>query len=145
MAILALLGNGLVGCAGGGSDSSGHITVQHILIAVKGGNPVSPFRLTKLPAHTIDQAKGIASQLLKQATEGADFAKLAAQNSDDTPPGIYTISDNGVPADPGEYPRSNVPLGFGNVCFSLKVGDVGVAPFDPNTNPAGYHVIKRIK
>lgn len=145
MAILAVLAAGLVGCAGGGSDSSGHITVQHILIAVKGGSPVTPFNLAKLAAHTPDQAKGLATQLLKQAVDGADFDKLAADNSDDTPPGIYTISNYGVPADPGEYPRSNVPLAFGNVSFSLKVGQVGVVPFDPSTNPAGYHVIKRIR
>jgi hypothetical protein len=145
MAILALLGTGLVGCAVGGSDSSGHITVQHILIAVKSGSPVTPFKLAKLPAHTQDEAKGLATQLLKEVGDGADFDKLAAQNSDDTPPGIYTMSDYGVPADPGEYPRSNVPLAFGNVSFSLKVGQVGVAPFDPNTNPAGYHIIKRIR
>jgi len=145
MAILAWLAVGLAACAGGSSNSSGHITVQHILIAVKGGGQTTPFRVTKQPSRTPAEAEELANKLLAEATAGKDFDELASQNSDDTPPGTYTMSDYGVTAEPGEYPRSNVPLTFSNISFSLKVGDIAVAPYDPGNNPAGYEVIKRIR
>jgi hypothetical protein len=145
MAILVVLPTMLAACAIGSSDKSGHITVQHILIAVNSGGQSAPFRLKKQPARTPDEAKELATQILKKAMDGEDFDKLMNENSDDSPPGIYTISDYGVPAEPGEYPRSNVPLLFGNACFTLKVGEIGIAPFDPTNNPVGYQIIKRLK
>ncbi|MFL5732042.1 MAG: peptidylprolyl isomerase [Chloroflexia bacterium] len=143
--VLVLLSVVSVACGGGGSDSNDHITVQHILLSVAGSGETTPFVVKKRANRTPEAAKVLAGDMQRRATSGEDFDKLASQNSDDAPPGIYAMSNFGVPADPGEYPRSNVPQPFGNVSFSLKVGEVGVAPYDPANNPAGYEIIKRIK
>jgi hypothetical protein len=42
-------------------------------------------------------------------------------------------------------PRSGMAPAFGDVGFSLKVGEVGVAQYDKKTSPFGIHVIKRIQ
>jgi parvulin-like peptidyl-prolyl isomerase len=34
---------------------------------------------------------------------------------------------------------------FGDVGFTLRVGEIGLAPHDPTTSPFGWHVIKRIE
>jgi parvulin-like peptidyl-prolyl isomerase len=51
---------------------------------------------------------------------------------------------------PGEYPmtkatRSQMVKAFGDVGFRLKVGEMGVAPWDASASPFGWHIIKRIK
>lgn len=51
---------------------------------------------------------------------------------------------------PGEYPmtkagRAGMVPGFGNVGFRLKVGEIGVAPWDAKASPYGWHIIKRVK
>src|SRR2546423_3059314 len=66
MAILVVLPTMLAACAIGSSDKSGHITVQHILIAVKAGGQNGPFRLNKQPAHIPDEAKELAARILKR-------------------------------------------------------------------------------
>jgi parvulin-like peptidyl-prolyl isomerase len=119
--------------------------VQHVLIAVSGAERVTPFKVTRQITRTPEQAKARAEQLLKAAQQGQDFDQLARENSDDAPPGIYSMSNMGVPAEPGEYPRANVPSGFANTSFKLKPGEIGMAPYDPTGNHAGYHVIKRIR
>src|SRR5437762_2991331 len=96
----------------GSSANSDHITVQHILVAVSGASRVTPFNVTTPVSRTPEQAKARAEQLLKSARQGQDFDKLVRENSDDAPPGIYTMSNIGVPAQSGEYPRANVPAGF---------------------------------
>lgn len=34
---------------------------------------------------------------------------------------------------------------FGNVGFPLKVGEVGLAEYDPTESKYGWHIIKRLK
>lgn len=41
--------------------------------------------------------------------------------------------------------RGEMVPGFGDTCFSLKVGEVGVAEYHPSNSPFGWHVIKRLK
>ncbi|MCP3917122.1 MAG: hypothetical protein GY711_16360 [bacterium] len=41
--------------------------------------------------------------------------------------------------------RSGMVPGFGNVAFSLKVGEVGISAFDADDSPFGWHVIKRLE
>ena len=142
---LILLCVALSGCGGDVAGKGGHIAVKHILIAVGPTAPVTPFTLVRPVSRTPEDARVIAEQILRKAQAGEDFDKLMATYSDDSPPGTYTMSDNGVAANPGEYPRANVPVAFGNISFSLKVGEVGMAPFDPFVSPAGFHIIKRIR
>jgi hypothetical protein len=147
MAMVVLLGTMLAACESviGSSANSDHVTVQHILIAVSGASRVLPFKVTKPIIRTPEQAKARAEQLLKAAQQGQDFDKLVRENSDDAPPGIYSMSNMGVPAEPGEYPRANVPPNFAQTSFALKPGEIGMAPYDSANNLAGYSIIKRLK
>lgn len=42
-------------------------------------------------------------------------------------------------------PREDMAPAFGNVGFALKVGEVGMAPYDKTTSPFGIHIIKRLQ
>jgi parvulin-like peptidyl-prolyl isomerase len=57
------------------------------------------------------------------------------------------MSNTGVAPDQSkhEYARGSMVPAFGNVGFTLKVGDIGIADYDPRTSPYGYHVIKRLQ
>lgn len=146
IATLLLLFPALVGCDLGVADTGGHVTVQHILIGVgKNGPSILPFRIDKPVTRTPEQASTLAQEVLKKAKAGEDFDKLVRQYSEDAYPGIYSLSNHGVAADPGEYPRINVPQIFGTMAFSMKVGDINVTPYEPNGSPEGVHIIKRLR
>jgi cyclophilin family peptidyl-prolyl cis-trans isomerase len=42
-------------------------------------------------------------------------------------------------------PRENMAAAFGDIGFTLKVGEVGLAEPDAQKSPFGYHIIKRLK
>lgn len=125
-----------------------HITVQHILIGFKdaigfqqGGGPVPP----EVGGRTQEDARKLAYELLDRVKAGEDFDKLMQENSDDTGPGIYSMSNTGVQPGSRETAREGMVPAFGDVGFSLKVGEIGMADYDPQKSPFGYHVIKRIE
>ena len=43
------------------------------------------------------------------------------------------------------FPRDEMVPAFGDVGFSLQVGEIGLAPYDKTTSPFGWHVIKRVE
>lgn len=43
------------------------------------------------------------------------------------------------------FGRDEMVPAFGDVGFTLRMGEVGLAPYDPQTSPFGWHVIKRIE
>ncbi len=114
------------------------VTVDHILIAVKG---------PRLPdGKTPEAAKELAYDLLRQLEAGADWATLKREHSADPPPGgPYTLAGEGVQPGRGEVPRAAMVKAFGDVGFSLQVDETGMADFDKATSPFGYHIIKRIE
>jgi parvulin-like peptidyl-prolyl isomerase len=116
-----------------------HVQVQHILIGFQGSVPGKRITRSK------DEAKQLAYQLLEQAQAGADFDALVRQNTDDSPPGIYGMSNRGVAPARGEYARDGMVPAFGNAGFPLAVGAVGIADYDPRTSPYGWHIVKRLK
>jgi len=116
-----------------------HVQVQHILIGFAGSVPQKPITRTK------EEAKTLAYQLLDRARAGEDFDALVRQYTDDSPPGIYGLSGISVPPLPGEYPRDRMVPAFGNVGFALSPGNIGMADFDPEASPFGWHIIKRLK
>jgi parvulin-like peptidyl-prolyl isomerase len=78
------------------------------------------------------EAKAKAEDLVKQLRDGADFAKLALENSDDKATGAKggtyaTIKRN------GPFPQATK-----DVVFSLKPGDVS----DPVRQPSGFYIFK---
>lgn len=121
------------------SDEPGHIQVQHILIAFKGSLPGENIKRSK------EEAAALAQDLLEQAQAGADFDQLVRKHTNDSPPGIYGMSNRGVTAGPNEHPRDQMVGAFGNVGFALAAGEYGLAEYDQRTSPYGWHLIKRLK
>jgi hypothetical protein len=116
-----------------------HIQVQHVLIGFSGS--VRGKNITR----TREEARVLAYQILEKAKAGEDFGALVAQYTDDSPPGIYSMSASGVPPGPGEYSRDQMVPAFGNVGFAIGVGEVGIADYDSKASPFGWHIIKRLK
>jgi len=129
--------NAAAGSSAGGEPQ--HVQVQHILVGFTGSVPGK--RITR----SQEEAKTLAYDILKQAQGGADFEGLVRKYTDDSPPGIYAMSNRGVQPAQGEYARDGMVPAFGNVGFVLKVGGYGVADYDPRASPYGYHVVKRLK
>ena len=118
-----------------------HIAVDHILIGVK---PAIPNGTTP------EEARKLAYDLLEQLKGGADWATLKNEHSADRSPGRpaggpYGMSNHGVRPNPGERGRDGMVPAFGDVGFTLEVGEIGMADHHPSTSPFGFHIIKRMK
>ncbi len=129
------------------------VTVQHVLISwgkapgFAGGQlPVPPRALKRQkPA-----AEKLANEILSRAKGGFDFTSLVRTYSDDkiqpgtSKPGVYVLVDGG-PGGPGEVARDGMVKGFGDVAFSLEVGEIGMCPFNAVDSPYGWHIVVRIE
>ena len=124
---------------GGATSEPEHIQVQHILIGFSGSVPGK--RITR----SQEEARALAYDILEKARAGEDYDALVRKHTDDSPPGIYGMSNRGVRPGPREYERDGMVPAFGNVGFALEVGEYGVADHDARTSPYGYHVIKRVR
>lgn len=118
-----------------------HITVDHILIGVKPGIPTG-----MAPA----EAKKLAYEVMAQLEGGADWMELKKKHTADKDPrrglgGPYSMANHGVQPTKDEAPRGGMVPAFGDVGFTLQVGEMGMADFDQQSSPFGYHIIKRIK
>ncbi len=115
-----------------------YVTVDHILIGVRGRLPNC--------SRTPEEARSAAQDVLERARRGEDWEALKRKHSDDPPPGgPYTMSNRGIsPRAPGEHPRQGMVPAFGDVGFKLPEGGIGLAPYDPQASPFGFHVIKRL-
>jgi len=118
-----------------------YITVQHILIGFAGSVPGKNITRSK------EEAESLATDILARAQGGEDFDAMVQQYTDDQAPGIYQMANLGVAADidHGIYPRDRMVPAFGDVGFPLAVGEIGMASYDPQKSPYGWHIIKRIK
>jgi hypothetical protein len=117
------------------------ITVQHILIGFQGSVPGKPITRTK------EEAKKLADEILKRAKDGEDFDALVKEYTNDSHPGIYKMSNRGVTptANPPQmFPRERMVPAFGDVGFPLEVGGIGMAEWDQQKSPFGWHIIKRL-
>ena len=122
------------------SRPADHIAVDHILIGV---------RNQKFPQgkRSESEARAYAYDLLAKLKGGADWAATKAANSEDPPPGgPYSIANRGVElTSPDEMPRDRMVAAFGDVGFSLGVGEIAVADFNTRTSYFGFHIIKRVR
>lgn len=117
-----------------------YIKVQHCLIGFKGSLPKPSVTRSK------DEAKTLAYQIFERAKKGEDFDAIVKQYTDDSPPGIYAMANIGKqPRNAQEYPRARMVAAFGDTGFPLKVGEYGIADFDPKKSPYGWHIVKRIE
>jgi hypothetical protein len=115
------------------------ITVQHCLIGFEGSVPGKPISRTK------EEAKELAERLLKRLKDGDKFEEIINQFTDDSPPGIYKMTNNGVRPVPGAYARAGMVPAFGDTGFPLQVGEYGLAEHDSKKSPYGWHIVKRIE
>lgn len=117
------------------------ITVQHCLIAFQGSIGDEPVRRTK------EEAEKLAKDLMKMLEAGDKFDEIVRQFTDDSAPGIYSMANHGVTPDPTRSvsPRSGMVQAFGDIGFKLKVGEYGLAEYDPDKSKFGWHIIKRLK
>ena len=115
------------------------ITVQHCLIGFQGSVPGKPITRTK------EEAKELAERLFKLLKDGDKFEEIINQFTDDSPPGIYKMTNNGVRQVPGAYARAGMVPAFGDTGFPLQVGEYGLAEHDSMKSPYGWHIVKRIE
>lgn len=119
------------------------VTVQHILIGFQGSVP------GKNITRTMEDAKTLAEEILAEArSDPQTFPDLVREHTDDSFPGVYTMTNFGVEAAPEgrqAYKRDGMVAAFGDVGFPLEVGEIGLAEYDPQKSPYGYHIIKRIE
>jgi len=120
------------------STAPAHVRVQHILIGFVGTVPGKPVERTR------EEAEALAEELLRQVCAGADFDSLVVEYTDDSAPGIYAMSNTGVPPGEDEYEREDLVRAFGDVSFTISPGDVDLAEYDAEDSPFGWHVIKRL-
>jgi PPIC-type PPIASE domain len=121
------------------------IQVQHILISFQGSAGTVP-NVTRTQA----QALALVNQIMAKIKVGEDFKALIKSQTDDKYPGIYRMANFGVtpitePPSKKEYLRAKMVKNFGDVGFKLKVGEVGLAVYDPKDSKYGWHIIKRLE
>lgn len=130
------------------AEQPAHVVVQHILIGFEGSVPGKNITRTK------EAARALAAEVLARAQKGEDFDALVKQYTDDRPPGIYALANTDVPIAPlkpgtkasgKEFPRGGMVKSFGDVSFSLKVGEIGMAEYDHANSRFGWHIIKRLE
>jgi hypothetical protein len=138
---IALLALVLLASAWVRAEEPDRITVQHILIAFKG--TIDKPGLTR----TRPEAETLAKQIFERVKKGEDFDALVKGYTDDQHPGIYSMSNFNVKPDPNkaEFPRARMVKAFGDVGFALNVGEIGLAAYDPEKSPFGWHIIKRLQ
>ena len=103
------------------------VHARHILVALAGGPAAKADKLEL----TDEQAKAKAEDLRKQILAGADFAKLAKENSDDS-----ASAEKG--GDLGYFRRGQMAPEFEKAAFALKPKELS----EPVKSPFGYHLIE---
>lgn len=116
------------------------VVVQHILIGFKRSIPGKKIERTKR------EAQALAESLLERARTGnEEFDALVKEFTDDAHPGIYKMTNNDAPLTGNSVTRGAMASRFGDVAFSLGVGEVGLAEYHGGASPYGWHVIKRLE
>ncbi|MHC4449011.1 MAG: peptidylprolyl isomerase [Planctomycetota bacterium] len=117
------------------------VCVQHILIAFEGSVPGKKIERSKGDAATL------AAGVLKRAKGGEEFGKLLKDYSSDTRYRVHRLTNFGVEPDDDldESERGIVAQSFGDVAFSLEIGEIGMAEHHPMKSRSGWHIIKRLE
>ncbi len=101
------------------------VRASHILFATKDAEG------NDLPADKTKEKEAAAAAAYKKIKDGADFAKLADELTEDP-------SGKGRGGDLNYFPKGQMVPEFDKEVFSMKVGDVS----EPVKTQFGYHVIK---
>ncbi len=115
-----------------------HITVDHILIGVRGAGVDSLL--------TVKEARDLAYDLLKKLEKNPSlWPSLKSRHSKDPGGKTYGMANHDVRPARGELPRRGMVSAFGDVGFKLEVGEIGMADYNRTTSPYGFHIIKRVR
>jgi hypothetical protein len=114
------------------------VEVSHILVSPAGAPRV------QVKDRTPEQAEQLAAELLSRVKAGEDFESVRVSNTNDRGPPIYKLMAGPRPTG-GAYSRHQMAKGFGDVAWRLAIGEIGVAPFDAQASPFGWHIIQRVK
>lgn len=106
------------------------VKVQHLLVSFKGAP-----RMTKVE-RSKEEAEQLSAEIWQKIQAGEDFDPLVKQYTNDSHPGIYSMT---------VATRSGMVAGFGNVGWRLEVGEFGIAPWHGTKSPFGWHIIKRVE
>ena len=123
------------------------VLVDRILIACR----ESRYKHAHKILRTREEARKHAYRLLRLLEGGADFAILKKVHSDDRDPktdeplGPWVYCNDGVRHLAGEIPRSSMSRVFGDLVFSMKVGEMGIVAYEPKNLTQGFDVVKRLK
>jgi hypothetical protein len=115
------------------------VQVQHLLIGFQGSVRGKEITRTK------DEARQLATSLFERAQKGEEFDALVREFTDDRHPGIYRLTNLNAPIRGDAFKRTDMVPAFGDVAFGLAVGEVGMAKYNPQASPFGWHVIKRLE
>lgn len=115
------------------------VVVQHFLIGFKGSVKGKKIERTK------KEAGKLAEDLYQRALDGADFDALVKEHTNDSYPGILSITNEDAPMRGDSRTRGEFVYGFGDVAFKLEVGEIGIAYYGFSSSPYGWHVIKRLE
>jgi hypothetical protein len=116
-----------------------HVVVQHFLIGFDKSVKSKKVERSK------KEARALAEKLYQRALDGADFDALVKEYTDDKYPGIMSLTNKGAPMRGDSRTRDEVVYGFGDMAFSLAVGEIGFVPYGYSASPFGWHVIKRLE
>ena len=114
-----------------------HVSVQHLLIAFEGSVPGKKIKRSK------EDSARLAAELFERAKGGEDFAELVKKHTSDVSPGIYNLANFNVEIDDDieESERGNLVQSFGDVAFSLEVGEIGMAEHHSIKSRFGWHSV----
>lgn len=118
-----------------------HVRVQHLLIAFHGSVPGKRIDRTR------EEAAELAVEVFERARGGQDFNELVKAYTSDVFPGIYNLANFNVQTDDDieESERGELVPSFGDVAFSLEVGEIGMAEHHSIKSRFGWHIIKRLE
>lgn len=140
IAILVGLAVSIGSCTAAVAVEPQRLTVQHCLVGFKRSVPNKTLERTKAEAETL------AKSILDRALAGEDFDALVKQFTDDAYPGVYVMVNHGVTRrSASEFERAAMAAAFGDVAFTLEVGEVGLAKYHAVRSPYGWHILKRLE
>jgi len=118
-----------------------HVQVQHLLVAFEGSVPGKRIERSQ------EDAAKLAAEVFERAKGGEDFSELVKKHTSDVLPGIYNLANFNVEVDDDieESERGNLVQSFGDVAFSLAVGEIGMAEYHSIKSRFGWHIIKRLE
>lgn len=94
----------------------------------------------------ISELNGRAAEREAQLTKAIEEGEMAVKDAEEVMQAFIEELQKEAAAKQAEtpHPRAAMVAAFGDVGFSLGEGEVGLAEFDEEKSPFGWHIIKRL-